>query len=68
MEEDIARRRQEAVGTTKYTICTACGCPIPRSRAVLVPGEVLGESRSEHGELCPDCAGAVDRGDHIPLE
>lgn len=68
MEEDVLRRRQDALGTRKYTFCTACGCPISRSRAVLVRGEVVGEARSEHSELCPDCAGAIDKGEIISPE
>lgn len=68
LEEDVLRRRQDALGSKKYTLCTACGCPMSRSRAVLVSGEVVGEARSEHSELCPDCAAAIEKGELIPPE
>lgn len=68
MEEDILRRRQNSIAAKKYTFCTTCGCPIPRSRAVLIRSEALGEAKSEHGELCPECADTVYKGEHLPTE
>lgn len=68
MEEDILGRRRESVAGNKYTFCTACGCPVPRSKAILVNGEVLADVTSEHGELCSDCAELVAKGDLIPPE
>jgi hypothetical protein len=68
MEEDIVGWRRESVAGNKYTFCTACGRPVPRSRAILINGEALADSKSEHGELCKECADLVAKGDLIPLE